>query len=95
MIQPLPIDWTRVLEDIAWQLGEPSFAFPQVRTPAGTRVVACRLKVSRSTMLRWIDGSEPKYSDGESILRLWCSLTGKAAEFAPRARRSLSAAKVA
>ena len=90
----LPVDWARVLEDIAWQLGEPDFAFPQVRTPAGTRVVAKHLNVNRSTLLRWIDGSEPRHSDGEVLVLAWCSLTGKAAAFVPRTRPSLSAAQV-
>lgn len=92
--RPNPIDWTRVLEDIAWQLGEPHFAFPGVRTPAGTRTVAEHLKVNRSTLLRWQEGSEPRYSDGEAVLAAWCRLTGKAIAFAPRERASMSAAKM-
>lgn len=94
MPQPLPINWTQVLEDIAWQLGEPHFAFPGVRTPAGTPAVAKHLEVSRSTLLRWRDGSRPKYEEGEHILLSWSRLTGKAIAFAPRERASLSAAKV-
>lgn len=91
---PLPIDWPRLLEDIAWQLGEPDFAFPHVRTPAGSRQVAAHLHVSRSTLLRWQDGSEPRHSDGEWLVLTWCCLTGKSQAFVPRAKRSLSAANL-
>ena len=94
MPAPLPIDWERVLGDIAWCLGEPDFAFPQTRHPAGSRVIAAHLEVSRSTLLRWLDGSEPRHSDGELILLAWARLTGKAVVLAPRAKRSLSAAQV-
>ena len=94
MPAPLPIDWLRLLEDIAWCLGEPDFAFPASRKPAGTRALAAHVKINRSTLLRWQDGSEPRYSDGEALLLAWCRLTGKSAAFAPRGRRPLSAAKV-
>jgi hypothetical protein len=89
-----PIHWARVLDDIAWQLGEPEFAFPHARKPAGSRAVADYLRVNRSTLLRWIDGSEPRHSDGEVLLIAWCRLSGKVADFAPRQRAVLSAAKM-
>ncbi len=90
----LPIAWPRILDDIAWCLREPDFAFPQVARPAGSRVLADHLSVSRSTLLRWQDGAEPRYCDGERLLLEWCRLTGKAAAFAPRERASLSASKM-
>lgn len=89
------IDWSRVLEDIAWQLGEADLAFPHVRRPAGTRAMAAALHINRSTLLRWVDGAEPRHSDGEMLLAHWCRMTGKSLTFAPRCRASLSAAKFA
>lgn len=93
MNAPQHIDWPRLLGDIAHLLGEPTID-GRGRIPAGTRTLADYLRVSRSTLLRWQDGSEPRHSDGEALLVVWCRLTGKSVAFAPRERAVLSAAKV-
>lgn len=93
MNQPLrPIDWQAILGDIAWLLGEDS---PIGRQPAGTRVLAAYIGINRSVIRRWLEeGSEPRHSDGEQLLLVWCRLTRKHVDFAPRAHQALSAAKV-
>lgn len=44
------------------------------------------LDVSRTTVLRWGQGSEPRHDDGELLLELWCRLTGRSKDEAPRIR---------
>ena len=92
MAAPQQIDWPALLGDIAHLLGEPLPGTDQ-RTPAGTRALADYLRVNRETLRRWLEGSEPRHSDGEVLLIAWCRLSGKVAAFAPRHRQMLSAAK--
>jgi hypothetical protein len=87
------IDWPKVLGEIAYMLGEPVPDGRQ-RLPCSEVALAAVLEVPRSTLKGWIDGSEPKHSDGERILWRWCVLSGKPRSFAPTERASLSAAKV-
>ena len=87
------IDWPKVLEDIAWLMGEGDFAFPDARRALSSYQLAYHLKVARGTLRGWLDGAEPRWTDGERILIQWCALTGKARAFAPQERKSLSAAK--
>lgn len=93
MTEPLPIDWVRVLEDIAFALGEPVPDGRQ-RVPAGASTTAQYLGVSRGALRGWLDGAEPRHSDGELITLAWCRLTGKGQPFVPRTRRALSASQV-
>ena len=86
------IDWPRVLGEIAHMLGDDVPATGQ-RVPAGTRAVAEYLGANRSTLLRWLDGSRLSWEDGERVLTAWSRLSGKHTAFAPRERRSLSAAQ--
>jgi hypothetical protein len=85
------IDWVTVLDEIAWLLGDPVEGAP-MRNRVSTVALATYLRVPRSTLRNWQDGSEPKHSDGEALLLVWCRLSSKAAEFAPRTRRTFSAA---
>jgi hypothetical protein len=87
-------DWSSILADLAYLLGEPDPSNREDRTACGERVLAAHLDVARSTLKGWIDGSEPKHSDGEMLLQRWCALTGKARSFAPLRRVSMSAADV-
>lgn len=77
------IDWPAVLQDVALLLGEagPGGARPSV--PCSTQDLADDLKVARGTLRGWLDGSEPRHSDGERVLDRWCCLTGRRREFAP------------
>lgn len=85
------IDWPRLLEDLAYLAGEVDACNTEVRVPCSQERLAVTLGVARGTLRGWMDGSEPKHGDGELLLVRWCTLTGKAREFAPRERRPLSA----
>lgn len=87
------IDWSAILGDIAYLLGDEDQSNGQ-RTPLGTRALGARLGVHRETIRRWQDGAQPYHADGEMLLGHWCTLTGKASTFAPRMRPSLSPTKV-
>lgn len=82
MNRPRRIDWTRVLDDIAFVLSAPGpdDAQPQL---IGQILLARELNVARGTLRGWMEGSEPKHSDGEKLLDRWRVLTGKSREFAP------------
>jgi hypothetical protein len=87
------IDWPRLLEDIAYMLGEVDESNPAARTPVSTARLAVLLATPRGTLIGWMDGSEPKHADGERLIDRWRVLTGKPREFAPMERRSLTAAQ--
>lgn len=88
-------DWPKIIEEIAWCLGESDLAFPQIRKPASTYAVAADLGISRGQLRYILDGTRPKYEEGCDILRRWSELTGKAEGFAPvEAMTSLSAARM-
>ena len=84
-------DWPRLLDDIAYLNGGADFAFPGVRTPVGQPRLAAYLHVHRSTVRNWIDGAEPKHSDGEQLIAVWVKLTGNSLEFVPVALMPISA----
>ena len=83
------IDWPQLLADLAHMLGDDD--------PLGRRMplnhygLANALSVPRGTLRGWLDGSEPKHSDGERLVDRWRVLSGKPAEFAPRERKGLTA----
>lgn len=88
------IDWPKVLEDIAYLLGDPLPANELLRAPVSQERLAHHLGFPRGTLRNWIDGSEPRHSDGEQLLAHWCRLTSKARTFVPVDRYVYSAAKV-
>lgn len=92
--QTARIDWPKVLEEIAYLLGEPLPANELLRAPVSQERLASHLGFPRGTLRNWIDGSEPRHSDGEALLAHWCRLTGKARTFVPVDRYVYSAAKV-
>lgn len=56
-------DWFRVITDIN-------------RTRIATQSIAEELGVSKSAVLGWKAGSEPRHGDGEALIALWCRATG-------------------
>lgn len=88
-----PIDWPKLLEEVALCLGDPDPQLAGQRVPCSTLQLADQLAVARGTLRGWLDGSEPKHADGEQLLARWCALTGKDRIFAPRQTRPLSAAR--
>lgn len=93
------IDWPRLLDDIAYLIGEPIHEGSSVRTPVGSRALADYLGpwvrpdegLNRGTLRGWLEGAEPRHSDGECLIAVWCRLCGKSEESAPITVRSLSA----
>ncbi len=79
------IDWTKLLEDLAYVLGQPTQGNPDLRLPCSTYDLSKELNVARGTLRGWIDGAEPRHSDGEFLLDRWATLTGKGKAFAPKA----------
>ncbi len=80
--QVRPIDWPRVLAEIAWCIGQEDR--DGVRVPAGQKRLVRYLGIRRGTYRRWLDGAEPRHRDGEVLIAVWCSLTGKPTHLAPR-----------
>jgi hypothetical protein len=88
----LDFDWPAILHEIALCLGEEDAQGR--RTACGRRLLARDLGYPDKTVQGWMEGSTPRHPDGEHVLDRWCVLVCKARQFAPRARASLSAAKV-
>lgn len=63
-------DWFRVLSDLA-------------RHGVDVRAIRRRLNIPKSTLAYWKQGNEPRHSDGERLLALWCEATGRPREDAP------------
>lgn len=40
-------------------------------------LIAMAVGAGKSTVQGWKNGSEPGHRDGESLITLWCSVTGK------------------
>ena len=87
-------DWPQLLAEIAYLLGDPTPENPDVREPLSQRLLADRLEIPRETLRGWMDGSEPRHTDGERLIAVWVQLTGKARTFIPTTRVSFSAARV-
>ena len=85
MKRPAPVDWPRLLGDLAYLLGD-ELPGTAAREPAPLGTLAEFLAVPRSTLRGWLEGAEPKHNDGEALLMCWCALTGKARAFAPLMR---------
>lgn len=88
------IDWPRLLGDLQYLLGEPATDGSGVVTNAGTPTLAVYLGVKRTTLRGWLDGSEPKHSQGEQLIAAWVRLSGKPREFTPITVVTYSAAKM-
>ncbi len=80
------VNWPKLLEELAWLLGDPVQHLPEQRSPLSTSQLADAIGQARGTLRGWIDGSEPKHADGEALLDRWCKLSGKAREFVPMER---------
>lgn len=93
MTAALAVDWPALLGELAWLLGDAVPGAEHTRTPLGTRLLADHLEVKRTTLRGWLEGSEPRHSDGEMLIGHWCLLTGKGQTFVPRMRAQLSAAQ--
>lgn len=64
-------DWFRILADLS-------------RKGIGNRGVARRVSVAKTTVIGWKShGYEPRHSDGERLIALWCEVTGHARDAVP------------
>lgn len=88
------IDWPRVLAEIAWHNAAPVPGFPSLRAPIGPRVLGEFLGVSRGAIRNWMDGAEPRWSDGQRVLDAWCLATGAHRDDVPVIATTLSAFQV-
>lgn len=89
------IDWPRLLGDLAWLYGDldPGDPNQRLRIAIGTATLADRLLISRGALRNWIDGTEPRHSDGEMLIARWAAITGKQREHLPRMVAVLSSAR--
>ena len=85
---PMPHDWPKILEDLAWLQGE--LEADGTRRPLSLVRLAEWLQVSRTVLRNIQDGTEPRYADGVRYLRAWSQLSGKDVAFAPRVARRLA-----
>ena len=88
------IDWPRVLGDIALRNATPIPGVPGCGVTMGPRLLGGFLGVSRGAIRNWMDGAEPRFSEGERVLQAWCKATGEPREKAPVVATSLSAFQV-
>lgn len=44
---------------------------------------ADEIGVARTTLIGWKQGAEPRYSEGERLVLLWCKITGESRENMP------------
>jgi len=61
---PKRIDWFRVITTVL-RSGEYSI-----------QGAADEIGVARTTLIGWKQGAEPRYSEGERLVLLWCQITG-------------------
>jgi len=87
------IDWPKVLDDIAYLLGEPQQGNELLRDSVSQEKLAAAIGFPRGTLRNWMAGSEPKHSDGEVLIAWWLRLTGKARTFIPLDRYVHSAGR--
>ncbi len=68
---PKRIDWFRVITTVL-RSGEYSI-----------QGAADEIGVARTTLIGWKQGAEPRYSEGERLVLLWCKITGEGRDKLP------------
>lgn len=66
----MQVDWFRVITDIE-------------RTGMTQQKIARHVIASKSTVAYWKQGNEPRYCDGERLIRLWELVTKRSADDLP------------
>ncbi|NVZ61243.1 hypothetical protein HX867_04035 [Pseudomonas gingeri] len=59
---PKRIDWFRVITEV-------------LRSGYSIQGAADEIGVARTTLIGWKQGAEPRYSEGERLVLLWCQVT--------------------
>lgn len=63
-VTELRIDWFQVITSLG-------------RAGYSLSAVASAIRVPKGTLTGWKQGAEPRYSDGERLVQLWCQITGR------------------
>jgi len=63
-VQPLYVDWFQVITGLS-------------RAGYSSQSVADAVGVARTTLIGWKQGAEPRYTEGDRLVLLWCEITGK------------------
>ena len=77
-MQSRRVDWFRVLDDLK-RLGFSLYA------------IEAQVSITKSTLIGYKQGSEPKHRDGERLIGFWCQSTNRAREELPTEVVALSA----
>lgn len=67
---PKRIDWFRVITAV-------------LRSGYSIQGAADEIGVARTTLIGWRQGAEPRYSEGERLVLLWCKITGESRDKLP------------
>lgn len=70
---PGGVDWWRVIVDLC-------------RGGHTHASIATAIRVGKSTVAGWKEGSCPRYEDGEILVGMWCDVTGNGQDDIPRLR---------
>jgi lambda repressor-like predicted transcriptional regulator len=72
------VDWFRILDDLK-------------RQGVSLYALEAQVEIPRSTLIRYKDGTEPSYHNGERLVGIWCQVTGNDRCAIPVAAVGLSA----
>lgn len=67
---PKRIDWFRVITEV-------------LRCGHSIQSTADAIDVARTTLIGWKQGAEPRYSEGERLVLLWCKISGESRDKVP------------
>lgn len=67
---PKRIDWFRVITEV-------------LRGGHSIQSAADAIDVARTTLIGWKQGAEPRYSEGERLVLLWCQISGESRDKLP------------
>ncbi len=67
---PKRIDWFRVITDV-------------LRSGYSIQGAADEIGVARTTLIGWKQGAEPRYSEGDQLVLLWCRVAKKGRDMLP------------
>lgn len=67
---PQRIDWFRVITAV-------------LRSGYSLQSAADEIGIARTTLIGWRQGAEPRYSEGERLVLLWCKITGESRDKLP------------
>lgn len=65
------VDWFQIITDLS-------------RHGLKAKTIAIRIDVPRSTLLGWKQGAEPRWSEGQRLIDLWCATTGQTVDRLPK-----------